>query len=71
MSKQGVEADGMVLEAVRGAFRVQLNNSEHIVLCQLSGKMRQNYIRIVPGDRVKVELSEYDLAKGRITFREK
>jgi translation initiation factor IF-1 len=49
-------------------FRVQLENS-HSVLAHISGKMRQNYIRILPGDRVKVELSPYDLSRGRITYR--
>jgi translation initiation factor IF-1 len=50
-------------------FRVQLDESGHDVLATISGKMRKNYIRILPGDRVKVELSPYDLSRGRITYR--
>jgi translation initiation factor IF-1 len=50
-------------------FRVQLDEGGHDVLATISGKMRKNYIRILPGDRVKVELSPYDLSRGRITYR--
>jgi translation initiation factor IF-1 len=50
-------------------FRVQLEQGGHDVLATISGKMRKNYIRILPGDRVKVELSPYDLSRGRITYR--
>lgn len=72
MSKQGViEFDGVVTEALANAmFRVELDNG-HEVLAHLSGKMRQNYIRILPGDKVKLELSPYDLNKGRIAYRYK
>ncbi|MDO4570237.1 MAG: translation initiation factor IF-1 [Planctomycetia bacterium] len=69
--EEAIEVTGVVREAVRGAFRVQLENSEHIVLCHLGGKMRKNFIRVVPGDRVTVEVSPYDLTKGRITYRDK
>ena len=50
-------------------FRVQIDQGSHDVLATISGKMRKNYIRILPGDRVKVELSAYDLTRGRITYR--
>ena len=63
--------DGVVLENLPNAFfRVKLENS-HTVLAHISGKMRKYYIRILPGDTVKVELSPYDLTRGRITWREK
>ncbi|MSS83790.1 translation initiation factor IF-1 [Actinomycetaceae bacterium WB03_NA08] len=68
--KDGViEVEGTVVEALPNAmFRVQLEN-EHIVLAHISGKMRQHYIRILPDDRVVVELSPYDLSRGRIVYR--
>lgn len=69
--EDAIEVAGIVKEAVRGAFRVQLENSEHIVLCHLGGKMRKNYIRVVPGDHVTVEVSPYDFTKGRITYRDR
>jgi len=65
-----ISSEGVVVDVLPGTmFRVKLPNG-HIVLAHISGKMRKNFIRIVPGDRVTVELSPYDLAKGRITFRE-
>ena len=68
-SKDFIETEGEVLELLPSAtFRVQLQ-SAHEVLCHLSGKMRMNKIRLLPGDRVKVEISPYDLGKGRITYR--
>lgn len=72
MAKQkSIEQDGIILEALSNAtFRVQLENG-HEVLAHISGKMRMHYIRILPGDRVKLEMSPYDLTKGRITFRYK
>ena len=72
MAKEGaIEVDGVVQEALPNAmFRVQLENG-HEVLAHISGKMRKFYIRILPGDRVKVELSPYDLTRGRITYRMK
>lgn len=72
MSKEDViEVEGTVLEALPNAmFRVELENG-HVILGHVSGKLRMNYIRIVPGDKVKVELSSYDLSKGRITWRVK
>ena len=64
-----IEVEGEVVEAPPSTmFRVQLD-SGHDVLAKISGKMRKNYIRILPGDRVKIELSPYDLTRGRITFR--
>lgn len=64
-----IEVEGVVKEALPNAmFRVELENS-HIVLAHISGKIRKNFIRILPGDQVKVELSPYDLTRGRITFR--
>ncbi len=63
--------DGSVVEALPNAmFRVELDNG-HIVLCHISGKMRMHYIKILPGDKVKVELTPYSLDKGRITHRYK
>ena len=65
-----ITSEGVVVDVLPGTmFRVRLPNG-HVVLAHISGKMRKNFIRIVPGDRVTVELSPYDLAKGRITFRE-
>jgi translation initiation factor IF-1 len=67
--KEAIEVEGNVTEALRDAtFRVELANG-HKVLAYVSGKMRTNYIRILPGDRVLVELSPYDLTRGRITYR--
>lgn len=70
MSKEDViELEGIVQEALPNAmFRVKLDNG-HVVLAHISGKMRKNYIRILTGDSVTVELTPYDLSKGRITFR--
>lgn len=66
-----IETEGKIVEALPNAmFRVQLENG-HIVLAHVSGKMRMNFIRILPGDKVKLELSPYDLTRGRITFRVK
>ncbi len=65
-----IEAEGVVEEALPNAmFRVVLDNGNHKVLAHVSGKIRMNFIRILPGDKVKVELSPYDLSRGRITFR--
>lgn len=70
MSKQDViEVEGKVLEALPNAmFQVQLENG-HTVLAHVSGKIRMNFIRILPGDRVTIELTPYDLTRGRITYR--
>lgn len=70
MSKQGViDAYGVVQEALgNGMFRVKLD-TDFTILCQISGKMRKFYIKVIPGDRVKVEMSPYDLTKGRISER--
>ena len=72
MAKQkSIEQDGTIQEALSNAmFRVQLENG-HEVLAHISGKMRMHYIRILPGDKVRLEMSPYDLTKGRITFRYK
>ena len=65
----GIQLEGTVLECLRDAkFRVELGNG-HIVLAHISGKIRKNYIKILPFDRVLVELSPYDLGRGRILFR--
>jgi translation initiation factor IF-1 len=62
--------DGEVIENLPNTlFRVKLNESEKVILCYLSGKMRKNYIKILPGDRVRVEITPYDVEKGRIVFR--
>lgn len=67
--EEGIEVEGTVLEPLPNAmFRVQLANG-HNVLAHISGKMRMHYIRILPGDKVTVELSPYDLTRGRIIFR--
>ncbi|MDR3592185.1 MAG: translation initiation factor IF-1 [Negativicutes bacterium] len=70
MSKQDViEVEGTVVEALPNAmFQVKLENG-HIVMAHISGKIRMNFIRILPGDRVTVELTPYDLKRGRITYR--
>lgn len=66
-----IKVDGIVIEALPGTqFRVRLDNG-HVVLAYLSGKMRKYYIRILLGDRVSVEMSPYDLTRGRITFRQR
>ncbi len=72
MAKQpSIEQDGIIKEALSNAmFRVELENGL-IITAHISGKMRMHYIKILPGDRVKVEMSPYDLTKGRITFRYK
>ena len=67
--KEGIEVEGTVTESLRDAtFRVELANG-HKVLAYVGGKLRKNYIRVLPGDRVLVELSPYDLERGRITYR--
>ena len=69
--EDAIELEGTVTEPLPNAmFRVELENS-HSVLCSISGKIRMNYIRILPGDKVVVELSPYDLTRGRITYRYK
>ena len=72
MAKEdAIEVMGTVLETLPNAmFRVELENG-HKVLAHISGKMRMHYIKILPGDKVKIELSPYDLARGRIIFRER
>ena len=72
MAKEAaIEQDGVIVEALSNAmFRVELENG-HEITAHISGKMRKFYIRILPGDRVKVELSPYDLTRGRITYRMK
>lgn len=72
MAKQNViKQDGIIEEALSNAmFRVRLEN-DHMLIATISGKMRMNYIRILPGDKVSVEMSPYDLSRGRITYRYK
>jgi translation initiation factor IF-1 len=72
MAKQSsIEVDGIITEALSNAmFRVELEN-KHVVTAHISGKMRMNYIRILPGDKVRLEMSPYDLSKARITYRYK
>jgi translation initiation factor IF-1 len=72
MAKQpAIEQDGTIIEALSNAmFRMELENG-HEITAHISGKMRMHYIRILPGDRVRVEMSPYDLTKGRISFRYK
>ena len=72
MAKQSaIEQDGIVKESLGNAmFRVELENG-HVVTAHISGKMRMHYIKILPGDKVQIEMSPYDLSKGRITYRHK
>ena len=71
MKEELIETEGKIVEALPNAmFRVELENG-HIVLAHVSGKMRMHFIRILPGDKVKLELSPYDLSRGRITYRVK
>jgi translation initiation factor IF-1 len=70
-TKEVIELEGTVLETLPNAlFRVELENG-HVVLAHISGKMRMHYIRIIPGDRVTLEMTPYDLSKARITYRHK
>jgi translation initiation factor IF-1 len=71
MAKDAIEVEGIVTEVLPNTnFRVKLEN-EHEILAYLSGKMRRFYIRVLEGDRVKVEMSPYDLSRGRVTYRYK
>ncbi len=72
MAKQAaIQLDGTVIESLGNAmFRVELANG-HVIIAHISGKMRMHYIKILPGDKVQVEMSPYDLTKGRITYRHK
>ena len=72
MAKQtAIERDGTIIEALSNAmFRVELDNG-HVIPAHISGKMRMHYIKILPGEKVKVEMTPYDLSKGRISFRYK
>ena len=69
MSKDVIEIEGTIIESMPNAmFRVKLEN-DHEILAHISGKIRKNFIRILPGDKVRVEMTPYDLTRGRITFR--
>lgn len=69
MAKDVIEIEGTIVESMPNAmFRVKLEN-DHEILAHISGKIRKNFIRILPGDKVKVEMTPYDLTRGRITFR--
>ena len=72
MAKQAaIEQDGIIVEALPNAmFKVELDNG-HVVIAHISGKMRMNYIKILPGDGVTVQISPYDLSRGRIVYRKK
>jgi len=70
--EEAIEVTGTVVEALASTrFRVKLDQGDHIVIAHVAGRMRKHFIRIVPGDRVTVELSPYDLTRGRITYRER
>ena len=70
-TQSAIEQEGVIVETLPNAmFKVELENG-HVIIAHISGKMRMNYIKILPGDRVKVEMSPYDLTKGRISFRYK
>ncbi len=72
MKEELIEVGGLIIDKQRDAcFKVKVNDSDHIVMAQISGRMRRNRIRILIGDRVDVEMSPYDLTKGRITYRHK
>ena len=72
VKEEALEVEGTVTEALANTrFRVKIDEVDHLVIAHVAGKMRKNFIRIVPGDRVRVELSPYDLTKGRITYRER
>lgn len=72
MKEELIEVAGRIIDKQRDAcFKVQVNDSDHIVMAQISGRMRRNRIRILIGDRVDMELSPYDLTKGRIIYRHK
>lgn len=72
MKEDIIEVAGLIIDKQPNAFfKVQVNNTEHIVLATISGRMRRNRIRILIGDKVDVEMSPYDLSKGRITYRHK
>jgi translation initiation factor IF-1 len=70
--EEKIEVEGEIVEALPSTmFRVQVDDMDTTVLATISGKMRKHYIRLLPGDKVKVELSPYDLSRGRITYRER
>ena len=70
--EEKIEAEGVVIEAFRGTkFRVKLNDVDAVIIADISGKLRMNYIRILVGDKVTVEISPYDAGKGRIIWRSK
>lgn len=70
--EEKIEAEGVVIEALRGTkFRVKLNDVDAVIIADISGKLRMNYIRILVGDKVTVEISPYDAGKGRIIWRSK
>lgn len=70
-TKEVIEVEGTVLETLPNAmFKVELENG-HIILAHISGKMRMHYIKILPGDKVTIEMTPYDLTKGRVTYRHK
>jgi len=70
MKDDVITVEGEVVENLPNTlFKVKLTNSEKVILCYLSGKMRKNYIKILPGDKVKLELTHYDLNRGRIVYR--
>jgi translation initiation factor IF-1 len=72
MKEELIQVAGTIIDKQRDAnFKVKVSGSEHIVMAQLSGRMRRNHIRILIGDRVDIEMSPYDLTKGRITYRHK
>ncbi len=70
--EEAIKVEGKVIETLPNAmFKVELENSKHQILAHISGKMRMHFIKILPGDKVTVELSPYDLSRGRITYRSK
>jgi translation initiation factor IF-1 len=70
VKEKPVEVEGEVVEALVGSkFRVKIDNTEHTVLAHISGRLRIHFIKLIPGDRVKLEMSPYDTTKGRITYR--
>ena len=67
--EEPIKTDGTIVEMVRGAFRVKVDDTEHVVLCKVAGKLRRHFIKVTLGDKVSIEMSPFDLTKGRIVYR--
>lgn len=69
--EEAIKTEGTVVEMVKGAFKVKVKDTEHLVHCTLAGKMRKHWIKVTLGDKVTIEMSPYDLERGRIVYRER